>query len=91
VADAFAHALKAGTRTVVVLAWSTVEAAAAAAWAKKEGVKVVVVCVAGNAAAASSLELLARQSGGSFRLMTSEQVETFVETLEKTRAGREDR
>lgn len=88
--EAFAAALKVAPRTVVVLAWSKVEAPEAVARAKKDGVKVVVVCV-GPSDAADSLEALARQCGGVFRQMTGEEIETFVQTLEKARAGHEDR
>ena len=74
-----------------MLAWSSVSAPAAAAKAKADGVKVVVVCAGGNDAAAASLEALAKDAGGSFYRATSEQIETFIQSLEKARAANENR
>ncbi|MCY2929325.1 MAG: hypothetical protein NTV86_07480 [Planctomycetota bacterium] len=91
VAEAFEQALKISPRTVVVLAWSKLQAAPVAARAKNAGVKVVVVCVAGDDAGAAALEAFAHDCGGSFQRMTRDQLEAFGEAVEKARAGQVDR
>lgn len=90
VAEAFEQALKMAPRTVVVVGWSKVQAAAAAARAKNAGVKVAVLCVAGDDAGAESLETFARDAGGTFVRMTRDQIDAFGQAVEKARAGQSD-